>query len=54
MCYNYDINQSTVQPPYFVLLYIANLPYSRHSHVPQHKIEEEVKLSYDYLSPGAH
>ena len=25
----------TVQPPYFAILYIANLPYSRYPHVPQ-------------------
>ena len=51
-------NLCTVQPPYFALLYIANLPYSQYPHVPQieqlalqlaqalHKRTPPVRLSF--------
>ena len=35
----------TMHPPYFAILYNANLPYLRLPHVPQRKGEEEAGLS---------
>ena len=43
-----NIETYTVQPPYFAILYIVNLRYSRQPHIPQHKVEE-TGLSYQDL-----
>ena len=39
----HSANIYTVQPPYFALLYIAKLPYSRYPYVPEKQEEEDLR-----------
>ena len=39
----FSIESYTVRPPYFAILYFANLPYSRYPCVPQKQEEEKFR-----------